>query len=170
MTTEQQRIAERNKEVAAAEQQLSIALGLDHEELLQRAALQRMFNAEPGLARTASRQVQQNAWLQGLELVLPELASRVESLWPCSGSKVEEDPYPCSLCVVTNHDCDWDSDDKWGQAKAECEAVAEKLAELLAAVPGPIEEVDVIPYALDSALAEVTVKRNQAAGEGLADG
>ena len=171
MTNEQQSIIERGKELVAAEQQLSIALGLDHDELLQRAALQRMFNAEPGLARKASRQVRQNAWLQRLALILPELASRVESLNPIPRCEYDEgqSSHPCSLCISTSHYGCWDSVED-SQVEAECQAIAEKLAELLAAVPGPIETVDVSPLRLDSNLAEVTVKRNHAVGEGLVDG
>jgi hypothetical protein len=148
----------KGKELAAAGQQLSIALGLDHEELLQRAALQRMFNAEPGLARKASRQVQENAWRQRLGLILPELASRVELLYPCSSNQFQGDLWPCSLCVGTDHY--WDSEEEFSKAEAECQVIAEKLAELLAAVPGPIETVDVIPGSHDSNLAEVAVKRS----------
>jgi len=166
MTPEQQRI-ERDKELAAAEQQLSIALGLDHEELLQKAALQRMINAEPGLARKASRQLQQNAWLQRLGLILPELASRVDSLYPCPRSQFEDDLWPCSLNVGTTHF--WYSDEEFSQADAECQVIAEKLAELLAAVPGPIETVDAIPISHDSNLAEVAVKRSSEQLEGQAN-
>lgn len=165
MTTEQQHI-ERDKELAAAVQQLSIALGLDHEELLQKAALQRMFNPKPGPAHKASRLVQDRAWLQSLGLILPELASKIASLHACPSGEFEGDPWPCSLCVGTYHFWSWNSGEDESHAEAECQVIAEKLAELLAAVPGPIETVDVIPICRDSNLAEVAVKRGSEQLEG----
>lgn len=161
----EQRGPVRPKELVAADKQLTIALGIDHEELLQKVALRRMFNAAAGAGRASDRIVQLNAWLQGLELELPELAATVKGLYPCSESKDEETPHPCSLCVITYHD--WDSEEEFQQAEAECKAIAEELAELLAAVPGPIERVDVIPNCHDSNLAEVAVRRS---GEQLGGG
>ena len=147
MTNEQQHI-ERDKELAAAGQQLSIALGLDHEELLQRQALERMFYGAD------LNSVQVELWAQRLDLIFPELARKVEYLFPYN----EEPGYsgPCALCVGTDHS--FDEEEGGDYAKSKCKVMAEKLAELLAAVPGPIERVDVTGCGY--LFAEVAVKRS----------
>ena len=123
-----------------------------------------MFNAAAGAGFASARIVQLNAWLQGREIALPDLAATVECLYPCSGDEGGEPPYPCSLCVLTSHA--WDSEEEFQQAGAECKALAEGLAELLAAVPGPIERVDVIPQLWDENLAEVPVLQQQEGSDG----
>jgi len=161
MTPEQEQMTigefqvDRLKKLAAGDEQLSIALGLDYQELLQRVALQRMLNADTEPFPLVPRQVEMNAWLQRLDLILPELAERVECLYPCLDQGDEGEAFVYSLCVVTGHNCG--SDDEYEQAEAECKTLAERLAELVAAVPGPIETVAVIPSCLDLNLAEVTL-------------
>jgi hypothetical protein len=155
MTAEQQHI-EQDKELAAAEQQLNTALGLDHEELLQREALQRTFSAMFNERSTRTfRQVRQHAWLQRLGPIMPELVSRIDCFFVLESSEILGELWPCSLEAHTNHSRLRD----WGEEKAECQAIAERLAELLATVPGPIESV-IVPIRHDSSLAEVAVKRS----------
>ena len=151
-----------NTELTAAQEQLSKALGLDHEQLLANGFITRLANPE------ASRPPWEHAWIARLREILPGPAEAVEVLYPCPSQDHGGDPelqaYPCSVCVATDHE--WELDDQFNQAEADCQAIAEKLAELLAAVPGPIREVCAIPSRHDSNLAEVEVPRTSQQEEG----
>lgn len=151
-----------NAELTAAQEQLSKALGLDHEQLLATGFITRLANPE-------ARPPWEHAWLTRLREILLGPAEAVEALWPCisyDGDGDPEEAHPCTVCVVTDHDWELGDEDQFDQAEADCQAIAEKLAELLAAVPGPIEEVDVIPSCHDSNLAEVKVPRTSQQEEG----
>lgn len=152
-----------NTELTAAQEQLSKALGLDHEQLLVTGFVTRLANPE---ATSPMR----DAWLARLREILPGPAEAVRVLYPCpscDGDGDPEDAYPCSVCVATDHEWEWWAEsEKLPPVEADCQAIAEKLAELLSAVPGPIERVDVIPLCLDSSLAEVKVQRGNQQEEG----
>lgn len=144
-----------NNELTAAQQQLSKALGLDHGELADQSFIARLFNPE-------ATSPMPDAWGARLREILPGPAEAVEALYPCPAQDGGGDPelaHPCTVCVATGHEWGLDDEDQFNRAEAECQAIAEKLAQLLAAVPGPIEVVDVIPWCQDSNLAEVKVQR-----------
>jgi hypothetical protein len=146
-------------ELTAAQEQLSKALGLDHGKVAAQSFIAWLANSE-------ATSPWEHTWIARLREILPRQAEAVEALYPCPSQDGDGDPeeaYPCTVCVATDHE--WELDDQFNQAEADCQAIAEKLAELLADVPGPIEEVDVIPSCHDSNLAEVKVQRTSQ-GEG----
>ena len=148
-----------DEELDAAQKQLCAALGVDHEGLRKKAELASPFPCAASLCLG----VMEAAWLRRLKTILPGPASSIEMLRPCVSSESDDEDlaYPFSVCVLTNHGWEQEPTDRFRRAESECQAISEKLAELLAAVPGPIHQVDVIPCCHDSNLAEVSLKRSE---------